>query len=466
MIAHGTLISARYEVIRLIGEGGMGEVYEAKHVHIGKRVALKCLNKAFTKDAEAVERFQQEARIAGTLGHANICEVMDFGVTGDGQPYLVMEYMEGESLADLIKREKKLPVERALEVTASVLSALEEAHGQGIVHRDLKPENIFMANIKGHGEVVKLLDFGISKIMKPGESAMRLTKTGMMVGTPFYMSPEQVRGRTDVDHRSDLYACAVMLYEMLTGKVPFEGSTFNEIIIKIIEDPFPTVGKADGVPRKVANLIRKTADKRPEKRIQTAREFRENVEKIQAGKSSVGSSTAMAVEAYSPEGSSERSHGGLIALLVVSAIVLIAGIGVLVTWGILSKNRKPPPAETAPAAAPEVPAKPEPPPEPQMVKIELEGLPEHAVVELNGREVDGNVLETAKSTEPVIIDVTAPGYLPRKVEIVPGGDMSFEVALEKKQQDEKPRPKKTKPKKKPADKTKKKKPSLEWGYPG
>ncbi len=472
MIAAGTLISDRYEVVRLIGEGGMGEVYEAKHVHIGRHVALKCLNKEFAKDREAIERFQQEARIAGTLGHANICEVMDFGVTEDGQPFLVMELMEGESLSELLKREKPLPVERALEIAAGVLTALEEAHGQGIVHRDLKPENIFIAQVKGHGEVVKLLDFGISKIMKPGESAMRLTKTGMMVGTPFYMSPEQVRARTDIDHRTDLYACGVILYEMLTGKVPFDGRTFNEIIIKIIEEPFPAMGKDDGIPKDVASLIRWSVEKKPDKRVQTAGELRQAVQKLKTGVASVGSSTAMAVEAYSPEDSPSRISRRMLAFIVVAIVVVATGSGVLIVKVVAGKTVKPPVSrEIHLAAAPQV----EPPQKPTYVKIELTGLPEGATVELNGREVQGNVLETAKSTEPVVIDVSAPGYAPKKLEVVPGADMAFDVGLEREAGEPEPvekpkktpkdRPKKTPEKVEPAEKPKKK-PTLDWGYPG
>jgi tRNA A-37 threonylcarbamoyl transferase component Bud32 len=468
VIDSGTRISGRYEIVNLIGEGGMGEVYEAKHVHIGRHVAIKCLNKEYSKDKEAMERFEQEARIAGTLGHANICELMDFGVTDDGQPYLVMELMEGENLAELLKREKPLEVERALEITAGVLTALEEAHGQGIVHRDLKPENIFMAQVKGHGEVVKLLDFGISKIMKQGESAMRLTKTGMMVGTPFYMSPEQVRARTDIDHRTDLYACGVILFEMLTGDLPFDGRSFNEIIVKIIEDKFPAMGEDDDIPKGVASLIRKSVEKKADKRFQTAKEFGEAVALLQPPRTSVGSSTAMAVEAYSPDPA--RGLRGRTAAIIVAIVVFITGVGVLMAVAFNGKGKKQPVTKEIRLAA--APQEEKPPAESQKVQIELTDLPEGATVELNGREVEGSILEAVKSTEPVVIDVSAPGYVPKKLEIVPGADMEFSVELEKEPEPETPKSKKTpkeKPKKKPEpdEKTKpKKKPTLDWGYPG
>jgi len=277
LIEPGTIVAERYEVVCRIGEGGMGEVHEARHVDIGKRVAIKFLSRDFTDDEQTMKRFHQEAKIAGNLGHENICEVLDYGKTADGQPFIVMELLEGENLADAIRAEGSLPTPRALAILYQVLGAIEEAHAHGILHRDLKPENVFLAR-KKQGEVVKLLDFGISKIVDPGGERMSLTKTGAMVGTPYYMSPEHVRGLKDVDHRTDIYSCGVMLYEMVTGRRPFDGTSFNEVMFKIVEEPFPT--PEEEVPQPVLEAIRKAMERKPEDRFQNAPEFRERVADI------------------------------------------------------------------------------------------------------------------------------------------------------------------------------------------
>ncbi len=277
MLEPKTRLAGRYEIVRLIGEGGMGEVYEARHVEIGKRVAIKVLNPDHVNDTETLSRFHQEARIAGNLGHVNICEVLDYGSSEEGRPYIVMEYLEGENLKDMIHREGKLDSARALAILDQVLFALQEAHGRGIIHRDLKPENIFLAMKKGQGVVVKLLDFGISKVAVDGEKIMRLTRTGTMVGTPYYMSPEQVRQLDDVDQRADLYACGVILYEMLVGKVPFSGRSFNEVIVHILEDDFDLPPDGDAASPWVKDLLSFMLDKDRERRASSATELREMI---------------------------------------------------------------------------------------------------------------------------------------------------------------------------------------------
>jgi len=277
----GNLVADRYEVIRLIGEGGMGSVYEAKHKEIEKRVALKILNRELCNSAEIFKRFKQEAKIAGSIGHLNICEVLDFGVTEDGLAFLVMEYLEGESLRSIIEREGRLPIDVSLEIIKQVLDGLEEVHGRGIVHRDLKPENIFITNVKGHGLVVKILDFGISKIRMPGSGSMTMTKTGAMMGTPYYMSPEQIRGSKDVDHRTDIYSCGVILYEMVTGTVPYGGSTFSEVVAHCLEDEFPDPKKVyPDFPADLSNLLRRSMEKDVSKRIESASSFKAEIEKL------------------------------------------------------------------------------------------------------------------------------------------------------------------------------------------
>ncbi|MFW5741483.1 MAG: serine/threonine-protein kinase, partial [Myxococcota bacterium] len=227
----GRIIGEKYRVHSLIGEGGMGTVYEAEHLQIGRRVAIKVLNRAHLGRKEAVARFHQEARAAGAIGHPNICEIYDVGRLDDGSPYLVMERLHGKTLADRINIEGALPFEDVITILTQVLSALVAAHEKGIIHRDIKPENIFLAERVGCAPVVKILDFGISK--SADDSDLSLTRTGMVMGTPFYMAPEQARGE-HIDHRVDIYACGVILYEALTGRRPFIASNYNALVVQVL----------------------------------------------------------------------------------------------------------------------------------------------------------------------------------------------------------------------------------------
>ena len=233
----GRTVGGRYIIKGVLGEGGMGTVYEAEHLGLGRAVAVKVLNPSQAKKRVAVKRFQQEARAAGAIGHPNICEVYDLGLLDDGSPYLVMEKLIGTTLADRISREGGLPFDELADVMTQVLSGLIAAHDKGIVHRDIKPENIFLARRVGCPPIVKILDFGVSKMMpqfQGGEEQLDLTRTGMVMGTPYYMSPEQARGERNLDGRVDVYACGVMMYEALVGKRPFLAPNYNALLLSII----------------------------------------------------------------------------------------------------------------------------------------------------------------------------------------------------------------------------------------
>jgi serine/threonine-protein kinase len=236
----GTLVSDRYRILRKLGEGGMGRVYEAQHELIGKRVALKCLNAEFATHPVVVERFKREARAATAVGNEHIVDVTDLGDMSDGAPFIVMEHLNGRELADLIA-EGPLTLGRAVRIMDQVCDALAAAHTKGIVHRDLKPENIFLVTRGGNDDFVKVLDFGISKMKEPEETAPSLTRTGMAMGTPQYMSPEQAQGMMSTDHRTDVYALGVILYRMLTGEVPFTAETFPMLIVQIVTTDAPSV---------------------------------------------------------------------------------------------------------------------------------------------------------------------------------------------------------------------------------
>ena len=227
----GMVLDDKYRIDELIGKGGMGVVYRGEHQRLNKPVAIKILLRGHEEGSTAQRRFEREARAAGSLGHPNICQAFDIGNLPDGSPYLVMELLEGRTLADHLGLEGPLPIEQACTVLADVLSALDAAHSGSIVHRDLKPDNVFLVS-DGDGVRAKLLDFGVSK--KIDENTMRVTRTGAVVGTPSYLAPEQARGDGDVDHRADLWAAGVLLYEALTGMLPFTASNYNALLVKIL----------------------------------------------------------------------------------------------------------------------------------------------------------------------------------------------------------------------------------------
>ena len=271
----GALLDGRYRIVRLLGEGGMGAIYLASHVGLGRDVAIKFLHAELVSRDEVVGRFYREAQAAAAIRHKNIIEVFDVGVSPQGEPFLVMEYLEGESLAGLLKRAGPLNLGAACAVMEPVLQALHAAHRKGIIHRDLKPDNIFLAYQQGEPPVVKIIDFGISKFAQ-GEFDKWRTKTGSVMGTPAYMSPEQARGSAGLDHRTDIYSMGTILFEMLTGALPFAGSNFAEYLsAMLIDDPRAPQSVCAGFPAEAEPLVRKALAKNPDQRFQNAAEMLE-----------------------------------------------------------------------------------------------------------------------------------------------------------------------------------------------
>jgi serine/threonine-protein kinase len=269
----GRVIGDRYGVTALIGEGGMGEVYEAEHLAIGRLVAVKVLNPKRAQDREAISRLRHEARVAGTLGHPNICAIYDMGRLDDGSPYLVMERLHGETLAQRLTRETRLPIEDLIDVMLQVLSALSAAHQRGIIHRDLKPDNIFLSRREGMRAIPKLLDFGISKSEDIEETMADLTGQTMAAGTPFYMAPEQARGDRGLDHRIDLWATGIILYECLSGQRPFDARNYNALLVQILSaTPRPLHEIQPDVPAALEQIVERALRKLPADRFQTALE--------------------------------------------------------------------------------------------------------------------------------------------------------------------------------------------------
>lgn len=269
----GQIIAGRYRILRQIGEGGMGRVYLAEHIKMGRRCAFKVLTQSLVSDAEAIGRFNREAMNASRILHPNVAAVYDFGEADDGLVYLAMELVDGEPLSAICAREKVIPPERAVDIACQVAEGLIPAHELGIVHRDLKPDNIIVGTTKDGRDVVKIIDFGIAKGMEGDKQ--RVTRTGFIVGTPEYMSPEQLAGDT-LDGRSDLFALGCVLYRLLTGASTFAGTSMESQIQRRLTRPPPHARATNAeVPQWLDAVVARAMEREPADRYQTAAELRD-----------------------------------------------------------------------------------------------------------------------------------------------------------------------------------------------
>ncbi|WP_236604592.1 serine/threonine-protein kinase [Sandaracinus amylolyticus] len=270
----GSLVAGKYRVKRLLGHGGMGSVYKAENVAIGRTVALKVLHTHLADDGVTLARFQREARLAASAGHDHIVEILDMGVEPSGAPYIVMEYVRGQSLGKLLASEPPFEVVRAARVAGGILAALGAVHTRGIVHRDLKPENVMLTTKGGQSDFVKLFDFGISTFVEAAldpSGPLDLTPSGRTMGTPFYASPEQISGERGRDARVDIWAVGVLLYQMLVGKKPFEGRNFPELCRAILEStPVHPRAIRPELPEALDAVVMRALEKDPGKRFQSA----------------------------------------------------------------------------------------------------------------------------------------------------------------------------------------------------
>ena len=275
------LVGGKYHLVKLIGRGGMGSVWEARHASLGTPSAIKFIEAEYANSAEARSRFDKEAKAAATIQSKHAIQIYDHGVTDDGKPYIVMELLTGEPLDKRIERLGTLTLQDTARILQQVSRGLSRAHERGIVHRDLKPENIFIVrNTDDDEEVSKVLDFGIAKIQNsphsPGITSS--TKTGAVLGTPFYMSPEQARGLRNVDHRTDVWSLGVIAFKCVTGRLPFDGESVGDLLVKICTAPIPIPShSAPGLPQAFDTWFMRALEREPERRFANVTELAEHL---------------------------------------------------------------------------------------------------------------------------------------------------------------------------------------------
>jgi eukaryotic-like serine/threonine-protein kinase len=444
-----------YVVDGKLGQGAFGSVFRAVHPLIGKVVAIKVLARRFSVDPDMVSRFQAEARAVNQIRHRNIIDIFSFLQLEDGRHYYVMEYLDGETLDARIARDGRLELADALPILRAIARALDAAHAKGIAHRDLKAENIFLARDPDGGVWPKLLDFGIAKLLAPDDGLKHKTRTGTPVGTPYYMSPEQCRGR-DVDHRTDLYALGVLAYLMLTGVYPLDGDDYMTILMRQMADhPVPPSIAVPELPRGVDDAIAWLMKKDPADRPSHARAAIEALEAaaVEAGIAvpatqtwdvPAGPSGAVAVaRAQTPPALTrppvKRSRAWwLLALPVVAA----AGVAF---WFFGVDHGSDPvalaPTQIAPAPTPTLTPTSTPTPEPApapapspTVIVDISGVPEGTEVLVAGSTVGAapGPVQLPKGGEEVVLTFKLDGYLPVSKALVPDRDQQLAVTLKRK----------------------------------
>jgi serine/threonine-protein kinase len=464
-----------------LGKGGFGTVYRAAHPVIGKQVAIKVLARRYSSDEAMVSRFVAEARAVNQIRHRHIIDIFSFGKLDDGRQYYVMEYLDGEPLDAAIEREGRLPLSAAIPILRAIGRALDAAHAKGIAHRDLKAENVFLGRDPDGAVFPKLLDFGIAKLMAPEDGLKHKTRTGTPVGTPYYMSPEQCRGR-DVDHRTDLYAFGVLAYRMITGEYPLDAEDYMSILIRQLTDsPVPASSIAPETPLGVDNALAWLMAKDPAQRPPSLRAALLAIEGAAAEAGVAVPSWDVASGPYgqlgtqpmpiapargsglAPHGGSLRSPAGSLGgdeprrsgarrtLALVVALALVAGLAAMaITMQLRGVAEAP--ASTAPST-PTPTLTPAPPPMAAAVPAPTAGQPaevpapapaDHVIVTVTGVPDGTEVLiggvsigvapgpvQLDRGGRPVVLTFKAPGFVPASRTLTPDGDRPLSVQLKR-----------------------------------
>lgn len=412
----GRMLDGRYLIRKLIGKGGMGAVYEADHVGLDKQVAIKVILDRYTEDGEAVSRFHREARTASRIGHENIVDVTDIAEV-DGRHFIVMEYLRGRDLAAELRESGPMSPRRAVEIVSQVLAGLAAAHDAGVLHRDMKPENVFLCDNRSRPDFVKIMDFGISKFISAHDSNVRLTGTGKVVGTPLYMAPEQARGDDDIDHRVDIYAVGVMLFELLAGRPPFQASSYLGVLTQHLHERPPSLtSMRAGIPERLTAAVERALEKEPERRFTSARELAAAIgdsHQMPAAPAPVSGPMAAAPSTdarYAPtiSASQARRAAGGSRLMIWLLCAAVLGAGALVA-GLLARGGGDDPepravAAPADAAVAADAGAPLPIATPLAATLEIASDPPGATAYVDGEAI-GPTPARLESIEPGVIEV-------------------------------------------------------------
>jgi serine/threonine protein kinase len=314
------LLIGNYRLLEKLGEGGMGTVYRAEHPGLGRFAAVKLLRAEYAQDTDIVLRFFDEARAVNKIRHKNILDVFDLGRTPEGIAYLIAELLTGEDLDARLKKNKNLPIDEICSILAQTCDALQAAHSAGIVHRDLKPENIFLCKDGDQEDVVRVVDFGIAKLLEPGKDGLARTKTGIVMGTPHYMSPEQATGNKQLDGRADLYSLGIILYECLSGQTPFSGDTMAGVVMQhVLEKPPPLKKVATReIPSDLIDLTMRLLEKDPNQRPANAVEVKAVLQRFSKTPQSAISTSPVLLATPKPMGAS-GGIGEMVTSVVLSA---------------------------------------------------------------------------------------------------------------------------------------------------
>ncbi|MFH1436583.1 MAG: serine/threonine-protein kinase [Pseudomonadota bacterium] len=441
MAEKGEILNQRYELDMFLGKGGSSEVWKAKHIHLDKLVAVKLLKKDLMDNLQFYARFKQEAQIASSLIHENICSVSDFGFAEEGRAFLVMDFLEGESLATVLKRVDRVPVGAALSIIRQVLAGLKAAHEMGVVHRDVKPGNIFIAKKKSGKRVVKLVDFGISKMVSADKKDLGLTTTGTLLGTAFYLSPEQIMETKGVDHRTDLYAAGAVIYKVITGKAPFMGENFGEIAVKIVNDPLVDPRDlVEGLSAPVAKIIKKALEKDARARYESVDEMIKGIDAVYDAfqEDTIDSIYSPNIEQLilKPIERKRFRPGRKFKIAVVAAsLVVVAAAASLLAFrhsNVAGENEagslKAGGGKAEKTAAGQSQKGVET--GPARVSVTFQSVPEGTRIRLGDMEVEGDSLQVSRSEQPLEVTLLAEGYADKKVSLVPRSNLDVVVTLD------------------------------------